>query len=489
MEDVALRIEDGWMLRFAVMLALSIIVAVMGLSAGSTAIVIGAMLLAPLITPVMGSAAALAMALPRHLSRSLLVVIAATAVSVLLAFTLAAVLQDPALSTEVLARTSPDLRDLIVALAAGAAGAYATVRPDVSAALPGVAIAVALVPPLATIGITLQAGRGDLVGGAVLLYAANLLAIILMATVVFLVTGFVPRGRLEAKGAHVIGGGIVLTAATAAVAVPLALASIAAAEAGSERADLHDAAAGWLRSTGDDLDEVRASGGVVRVRISGPNPPPDTTDLERAIDRILGPSATLQIRWTQTQDAVDEDAAAEQPPDSPDETDGAIRAIIDEWLVSGGAHAYEITRLDIGDSEIRIDLVSAEPPPSVDDLSAQLVEDLQLSTPVVVNWTQRTMLRSGDTTGGEVDSLATTEREIRLAAQRWARSHSGLVVDHVTYDGERVTVELLGPQSIDVSGLETDIREIVGDDTAVDIWLTRREMLSAGSGVPDGTDD
>lgn len=93
MDAVALRIEDGWMLRFAIMMGLSVVVAVMGLSVGSAAVVIGAMLLSPLMTPLMGSAAALAMALPRHLSRSLMIVIVSTILSVLLAVVLAATLR------------------------------------------------------------------------------------------------------------------------------------------------------------------------------------------------------------------------------------------------------------------------------------------------------------------------------------------------------------------------------------------------------------
>lgn len=203
-------------------------------------------------------AAALAMALPRTLTRSLSTVVLATTLSVALAAALAAIVPDAPLPGEVLARTSPDLRDLIVALAAGAAGAYATLRPDISASLPGVAVAVALVPPLAAIGITLEAGRGDLAGGATLLFAANLLAILLAGTAVFLLTGFVPRRRLENKGLHVVGGGVVVALATVAVAVPLAVASIAAADAGSDRERLHAAASSWLRGSGSAIHSVIA---------------------------------------------------------------------------------------------------------------------------------------------------------------------------------------------------------------------------------------
>ena len=301
MDAVALRSKDGWIVQFSVMLGLSVLVAVMGLSADSAAVVIGAMLLAPLMVPVMAIAAAISMALPRHLLRAAAIVAGASLASVLLAFLVAMILPDGQLPGEVLSRTSPDLRDLLVALAAGAAGAYATVRSDVSSALPGVAVAVALVPPLAAVGLTLEGGRADLAEGAALLYVANLTAIVLVGVLVFLVTGFVPPRRLRQTGGRVFGAGILVTAATVAVAVPLTLASVAAAHAGRERERLHAAATSWLQGTGDDLDDVRRSDDLVRVKVSGPIPPPGTADLERAVRQIIGSSAAVEVRWTQTQ--------------------------------------------------------------------------------------------------------------------------------------------------------------------------------------------
>ena len=121
------------------MLALSVIIAELGLSLDSDAVIIGAMLIAPLMTPILGTAAALVMGWPRRLGQAALAVLAGAAGAVGISFALTSVLPaaSQALTTAVLSRTSPDLRDLAVALAAGAAGAYATARADVSAALPG----------------------------------------------------------------------------------------------------------------------------------------------------------------------------------------------------------------------------------------------------------------------------------------------------------------------------------------------------------------
>jgi uncharacterized membrane protein len=94
---------------------------------------------------------------------------------------------------EIFARTRPTLLDLMVALASGAAGAYALARKEVSAALPGVAIAAALMPPLATVGLGLALGDPRVAGGALLLFATNVAAISLAGAVIFILLGLRPQ--------------------------------------------------------------------------------------------------------------------------------------------------------------------------------------------------------------------------------------------------------------------------------------------------------
>ena len=100
-------------------------------------------------------------------------------------------------TTEVLSRTQPSLLDLGVALVSGAAGAYALCRKDVSASLPGVAIAAALVPPLATVGVGLSHANWAIAGGALLLFLTNLVSISAASVVVFLLFGFRPSAETE----------------------------------------------------------------------------------------------------------------------------------------------------------------------------------------------------------------------------------------------------------------------------------------------------
>lgn len=206
--------------RFASLMMLSTAIAVFGILGDSTAVVIGAMLVAPLMFPVLGGAAAIVMGWPRRIaSRSLLV-----ATGSLLAVALAAAIsfiipgRTTPLPAELLARTSPNLLDLGIALAAGAAGAYGQVRRHAAEALTGVAVAVALVPPLAVVGITLQLMEWQLAVGAALLYLANVVGIVIAASATFLAAGFVP-GRNPLKGHTQILRGVAWAAVAAIIVV------------------------------------------------------------------------------------------------------------------------------------------------------------------------------------------------------------------------------------------------------------------------------
>jgi uncharacterized hydrophobic protein (TIGR00271 family) len=213
--------------RFATLIVLSTTIAAFGLLANSAAVVIGAMLVAPLMTPILALAASLVYAQMRRFVGALLMVVAGTiaaiAVGWLVAFIASGGVTPDSLDSEILARTTPSLLDLGIAVAAGLAGGYVLTHKGSTSSLPGVAIAVALVPPLATVGVTLRLGSGDLAAGALLLYTTNLIAIVLSASIVMLASGFVPdHVRQLAKGK--IGIRLLPWAlALAAVAVPLAI--------------------------------------------------------------------------------------------------------------------------------------------------------------------------------------------------------------------------------------------------------------------------
>lgn len=173
-------------LSFFVMLILSGIISTLGLLAGSTATVIGAMIIAPLMGPIIGIAYALAVSNRRLMKRAgftLALGILATVVSATVICQFAGL---RTLNIEITARTEPTLIDLGVAMAAGAAGAFAKSRKHVADAFPGVAIAVALVPPLSVIGIGIALGNQEVWLGSTLLFITNLAGIIFSGLLIFL---------------------------------------------------------------------------------------------------------------------------------------------------------------------------------------------------------------------------------------------------------------------------------------------------------------
>ncbi len=213
--------------RFTVLIVLSSMIAAFGLLSNSAAVVIGAMLVAPLMTPILAAAAALVSGQAARLAESVSIILGGTLAAIGVAWLVSLVGAGPVtadeLTDQLLARTSPGLLDLGIAIAAGAAAAYILTDRGAASALPGVAIAVALVPPLATAGISLQLGATSDAEGALLLFSTNLVAIILSAAAVFLATGFVDRDVVGFSKHRVRVGLAITLAAGVAVSVPLAL--------------------------------------------------------------------------------------------------------------------------------------------------------------------------------------------------------------------------------------------------------------------------
>ena len=189
--EVCRAIEDNAKLdlRFVFMNGLAAVIASYGLLAGSTATVIGAMVIATLL----GAISGIALALVHQDSVLLRQALKAAGAGVALVLGISLVIgwfhQWMPLSSEILVRTNPNILDLAIALAGGAAGAYATVSPRVSAGLVGVAIATALVPPVAASGLCLR-GEFLLACGAFELFLTNFAAIQFTTSVMMWVFGF-----------------------------------------------------------------------------------------------------------------------------------------------------------------------------------------------------------------------------------------------------------------------------------------------------------
>jgi uncharacterized membrane protein len=176
-------------------------------------------------------------------------------------------------NNEIVARISPDLTDLMVALAAGAAGAFALGRDDVADSLPGVAIAIALVPPLCDVGISLSAAQWSAAFGASLLFLTNLLSILLAGGAVFALLNLGQAAIVEQeltregrrKAYTYITIGVLL------VAIPLAITTYRVGRDAFLEAQVISITGDWLIESESalKLDGVTVNGDDVRIVVRG----------------------------------------------------------------------------------------------------------------------------------------------------------------------------------------------------------------------------
>jgi uncharacterized hydrophobic protein (TIGR00271 family) len=274
---------------FWVLLVLAAIIASAGVVADSTATVIGAMIVAPLMTPILGTALALVLADRRHLLHNAGLVLVGALVVIAIGYLIGmshSVDVVAATNTQVAGRVSPKLIDLTAALATGVVGAFALVRSDVSDTLPGVAIAISLVPPLAVVGLTLESGQPTEAFGALLLFATNVAAIIATGTVVLL--AFRVRHVLVSSGRPVAdvskGTVAVVVAAVVVIAVPLGLGSLTAALEQRIVRQAQPVAETWAADEGWIITKVAYQNGALVIQALGSPPEADADALRADLD-------------------------------------------------------------------------------------------------------------------------------------------------------------------------------------------------------------
>ncbi len=189
-EEIADRIESGVVLRGTNMciLILAIFIASVGLNMNSTAVIIGAMLVSPLMGAIMGMGFAVAIHDMDLLKRSATILLFEVVVALATSTAYFALTPIKTAGSELLARTSPAVWDVIIAISGGLAGMIGTTRKEKSNIIPGVAIATALMPPLCTAGYGLAVGNWRYFAGAMYLFTINgvFIAISTMLITVFL---------------------------------------------------------------------------------------------------------------------------------------------------------------------------------------------------------------------------------------------------------------------------------------------------------------
>ena len=285
---------------FFALLLFATVIATYGILSNSTATVIGAMLVAPLMGPMMATTAAVVMgSVPRAL-RALALAAAGIVSVIVFSYVLSWVVPDVTISftsnAEITSRIHPGLYALLTALGAGAAGAFITSRSELAEALGGVAIAIALVPPLCVVGIALKLGQMDAAGGASLLFLTNFLAILLAGGVVLLVLGLgrsvvsKEQGRFRLRAFLVILVGLLL------VAIPLSLTAYQNVMSAKGNAQATAEVHRWLAGTSYRVDTVNANDGVVEVTVEGNGPLQPAEQLANQLAVALDHPVIVELR-------------------------------------------------------------------------------------------------------------------------------------------------------------------------------------------------
>ena len=279
---------------FWVLIVLSTIIASAGVMADSTATVIGAMIVAPLMTPILGTALAVVLADRRLILKNLGMVIGGAASVILIAYLIgltshALLVADT--NAQIAARVSPRLIDLLAALA--------MVRSDISDTLPGVAIAISLVPPLAVVGLTLESGAPQQALGALLLFGTNVTAIIATGTIIFLAYRVRPAAiALHVKVGQLRRGALVTALGSVLVlAIPLGIGSALVAQQEVVLARAAPAANEWAQSQGWQISDITFRQGTLRIVALGPPPTIQETGLRERLDEagLVGIDARITL--------------------------------------------------------------------------------------------------------------------------------------------------------------------------------------------------
>ncbi|MFN2172335.1 MAG: DUF389 domain-containing protein [Candidatus Promineifilaceae bacterium] len=312
--------RQAYLVRFVVLLFLSTVIATYGILSDSTATVIGAMIIAPLMTPILATTAALVMG-QLNRARASVAIVAGGILLVIVTSLAAGFLNIGVISvttnSQISARITPNLNDLIVALAAGAAAAFAYSRFDVADSLPGVAIAIALVPPLSVVGLSLSTGEWEAALGASLLFTTNFLSILLAGGAVFFLLGLgqasiesrdLPRDA-ERRVYRYIAFGVLL------VTLPLAMTTVRVATDSYLQVKAKQITRTWVESAEleHELNKVIAKQGDLLIELDGPQDPPSISELAEQLQESLPQLGTATLRINYASDLPIERTAEAEP--------------------------------------------------------------------------------------------------------------------------------------------------------------------------------
>ncbi len=297
--------------NFFVLLLLATVIATYGVLSDSTATVIGAMIVAPLMGPIMATAAAVVVGSFERAARSLALVIVGVILVIALSWVLALLVPDVIISFtengEIASRISPGLMALLTALASGAAGAFITSREEIADSMGGVAIAISLVPPLCVVGISLSQGAWGPATGALMLFITNFLAILLAGGITFMIGGL---GRLAFTGDSQRmrrNSFLLIIFGTLLIAIPLSVTSYEAINRSLETRAATQDVSSWLDGTSHSLVRVEVIDDRVVTTIEGSGQLRPLRDLANQLAVTLERPVRVDLRTIPSQVQVSGD--------------------------------------------------------------------------------------------------------------------------------------------------------------------------------------
>ena len=333
--------KHGKLVAWWVMLTLSVVIATFAVLQDSTAVVIGAMLVAPLMVPILGAAAAIVNGRQERVVRSLLLVAGGVTVAIALAYiisTWAPSVVPLDTNSQITSRVNPNILDMGIALAAGAAGAFATVNTRVANSIAGVAIAVALVPPLAVVGVLLQATRYEDAFGAFLLFITNLVAILLSAVATFILNGFTSAKRLRANREKIVSTMGVVVGVALIILLPLVMSAQGVIASAVRTSTAQRVATDWIGDNKNlELRGVRVTSDDVTVEVAGSSRLPSVKQLGDQMTKELGTPTEVVVVFTPALVTTYQDNGTviqDESPLIPDES-GRVTAPQDDPTPSG----------------------------------------------------------------------------------------------------------------------------------------------------------
>ena len=272
---------------FWTMLVLSAVIATAGVVSDSTATVIGAMIIAPLSTPIMGVALGIVRRSSSGTWRAAGFTFTGAVVVIVIGVVFSLVIPGGVNllnDSQIASRTSPGLVDLISAVATGFAGSVAFARRDVAAVLPGVAIAISLVPPLAVVGVCLGQGAVALATGALVLFVSNFVALVLAGTLVFTSAGYAAEAghakQLSRRRAYLAIGMLLVV-----VLVPMGANTVGAYLVNLWTERVQSTAERWIaQQPGASIESVTVVSKTVYVHVQTPGALPPTQELVADLD-------------------------------------------------------------------------------------------------------------------------------------------------------------------------------------------------------------